>query len=272
MAFAETTTRFIGPVPIMDCNNTIPVNIYYENTSLERLLEESEQDFPVAGIAINSEREHSAETQAGSAHEIVRIVLDPELLGPLLGIAKAGFAGGVARETGGKLGEQITEDLYGWIKRFLKRLVEDFRSDFTHARYQKGILGPRLDITSSNDAELKCVFHIVYSGDHKRFSFDRLSACLDIFQLIIRPIIGALSETAKVRTVIIHGRLSFDSAATWVFKVETADHLYSFPEISLEGVIDSDTARKIVSNWTKRSNEIKKTSLRTRENPTLAVM
>jgi hypothetical protein len=121
--------------------------------------------------------------------------------------------------------------------------------------------GLRLDIVSSGDAVLKCLFHIFYSDEHKRFSFDRLSACLDIFQLIIRPIIGLLSENAKVGTVTIQGRLGFDSAATWVFKVETANHLYRFPEISLEGVNDADTARKVVSDWTKRSSEIKKTLL-----------
>lgn len=255
----------------MVCNNTIPVNIYYENISLERLLEESKRDFPFAGIAINLEREHSAEMQANSAHEFVRIVLDPELLASLLQIAKVGFTGGV-RATGGESGEQMTEDLYGWVRRFLKRLVEDLRRDLNHVRYQEGIRGLRLDIASSDDAELKCVFHIFYSDDHKRFSFDRLSACLDIFQLIIRPIIGTLSETAKVRAVTIRGRLGFDSAATWGFKIETADHLYSFPEISLEGVNDPATALKVVSDWTKRSSEMRKTPLEIRRNPILAVV
>src|SRR5688500_5468695 len=120
--------------------------------------------------------------------------------------------------------------------------------------------GLRLDIASSNDAELKCLFHIFYSDEHKRFSFDRLSGCLDIFQLIIRPIIGVLSENEKVRAVTIQGRLGFDSAATWAFKVEIADHLYRFPEISLEGVNDADTALRVVSDWTRRSSEIRKHS------------
>ena len=47
----------------------IPINVYYHNTLLERLLEKSRQDFPIAGIAIKLEQEHSAEMQAG-AHEM----------------------------------------------------------------------------------------------------------------------------------------------------------------------------------------------------------
>jgi hypothetical protein len=256
----------------MVCNSIIPVNIYYENTSLEHLLEKARRDFPIAGIAIKLEQEHSAEMQAGSAHEIVRIVLDLEQLASLLGIVEVGFAGGVA-EVERKPGEPITEDLYGWIRRFLKRLFEDFRKDFTHARYQVGIRGLRLDISSSNDAALKCVFHIVCSDDNKRFSLDRLSASLDIFQLIIRPIIRALSVTAKVRAVTVQGNLGSDSAANWVFRVETGHNLYSFPEISLDGVIDSETAKKTVRDWTRRSKEIKKTPLRrTWKNPALAII
>lgn len=249
----------------------IPINIYYHNTSLERLLEKSRQDFPIAGIPIELEQEHSVETQS-TTHEIVRIVLDPKLVDSLLGIVKVGFSGGVAWEAEGKPGEQATEDIYGWIRRFLKRLAEDFMKDFIHVRYRKGIQGIRLDIASSNDTALKCVFHIVYSDDNKRFSFDSLSACLNIFQLIIRPIIRALSVTAKVRAVIIQGRLGSDSAASWAFSVETSENLYSFPEISLEGVIDSEAARKTIRDWTKRSKEIKKTPVRTPKNPPLAVI
>lgn len=53
------------------------VNIYYANTSLEGVLQESRRDFPLPGIAIKLEQEHSVEMQADSTHEIVRIVLDP---------------------------------------------------------------------------------------------------------------------------------------------------------------------------------------------------
>ena len=238
-----------------------PANIYYDNTSLERLLEKSRQDFPIAGVAIKLERD-SSETQADSAHEVIRIVLDREQLASLLGIAKVGRANGIS-EVERKFGELITEDLYEWIRRFLKRLVEDFIRDPLHVRYREGIQGIRLDITSSNDAELKCGFHLVYSDNNKRFSYDRLAACLDIFPAIIRPIIRSLAETAKVKAVTIQGCLGFDNRASWLFSIETAENLYSFPEVSLENVIDPDTARKTVSDWTRRSNEIKKTPLRT---------
>jgi hypothetical protein len=239
----------------------IPINIYYANTSLERVLEESRQDFPLPGIAINLEREHSAEMQAASAHEIVRIVLDPGQVALLLGMEEVGFPGGVA-EVGGKSGELVTGDLYEWIRRLLKRLAEDFIKDFVHIRYRKGIQGIRLDITSSKDAELKCILRLIYSDDSKRFCFDILSACLDIFQIIIRPIIRSLAETAKVRAVIIQGRLGFDSAGSWAFSITTTENLYSFPEIPLKNVIDPETARKTVSDWTKRSNETKKTPMK----------
>jgi hypothetical protein len=135
-----------------------PANIYYDNTSLERLLEKSRQDFPIAGVAIKLEGD-SSETQADRAHEIIRIVLDPQQFASLLGIAKVRCASGIA-EVEGKPGELITEDLYEWIRRFLKRLVEDFIRDPIHVRYREGIQGIRLDITSSNDAELKCRFHL----------------------------------------------------------------------------------------------------------------
>jgi hypothetical protein len=177
-------------------------------------------------------------------------------------MAKVGCTSGMA-EVEGKPGELITEDLYEWIRRFLKSLAEDFMKDPTHVRYRKGIQGIRLDITSSNDAELRCRFHLVYSDNNKRFSYDRLSACLDIFPIIIRPIIRSLAETAKVRAVTIQGRLGFDSAASWLFSIETTENLYSFPGIPLENVMDPDTARKTVGDWTRRSNEIKKTALRT---------
>ncbi|ODT77114.1 MAG: hypothetical protein ABS69_08910 [Nitrosomonadales bacterium SCN 54-20] len=42
-----------------------------------------------------------------------------------------------------------------------------------------------------------------------------------------------------------------DNPASWLFSIETAENLYSFPEISLENVIDPDTARKTVSDWTR---------------------
>jgi hypothetical protein len=61
-----------------------PADIYYDNTSLERLLEKSRQDFPIAGVAIKLARD-SSETQAESAHEIIRIVLDPQQFASLLG-------------------------------------------------------------------------------------------------------------------------------------------------------------------------------------------
>ena len=38
-------------------------------------------------------------------------------------------------EVEGKPAELITEDLYEWIRRFLKRLVEDFIGDSIHVRY-----------------------------------------------------------------------------------------------------------------------------------------
>ncbi|PTQ79399.1 hypothetical protein C8R21_1288 [Nitrosospira multiformis] len=236
-------------------------NIYYDNTSLERLLEKSRQDFPIAGVAIKLERD-SSETRADSAHEVIRIVLDPQQLASLLGIAKVGCASGIA-EVERKPAELITEDLYEWIRRFLKRLAEDFIKDPLRVRYGKGIRGIHLAITSGNDTELKCGFHLVYSDNNKRFSYDRLSACLDIFPIIIRPIIRSLAETAKVRAVTIQGCPGFDNPASWLFSIETGENLYSFPEIFLENVIDSDTARKTVSDWTRRSNEIKKTPLRT---------
>lgn len=235
----------------------VPVNIYYANTSLEGVLEESRRDFPLPGIGIKLEREHSAEMQADSTHEIVRIVLDPEQLASLLGIGKVEYRSSVD-QVEGKPGELVTEDLFKWIRRLLKRLTEDFIKDFIHIRYRKGMQGIRLDITSSNDAELKCIFRLIYSDDNKRFSFDILSVCLDIFQIIIRPIIRSLSETAKVTAVIIQARLGFDNAASWTFSITTTENLYSFPEIPLKNVIDPDTARKTVSDWTKRSNEIKK--------------
>jgi hypothetical protein len=175
----------------------VTVNIYYANTSLEGVLEESTRDFPLPGIGIKLEREHSAEMQADSTHEIVRIVLDPGHLASLLGIGKVEY--GSVDQVGGKPGELT-----------------------------------------------------------KRFSFDILSVCLDIFQIIIRPIIRSLSEIAKVTAVIIQARLGFDSAASWTFSITTIENLYSFPEIPLKNVIDPDTARKTVSDWTKRSNEIKK--------------
>lgn len=248
----------------------VPANIYYDNTSLECLLEKSRQDFPIAGVAIKLERD-SSETQADSAHEVIRIVFDPEQLASLLGIAKVGCGSGIAEVEGkpgeliveGKPGELITEDSYEWTRRFLKRLAEDFIKDPLRVRYGKGICGIHLAITSSNDAELKCGFHLVYSDDNKRFSYDRLSACLDIFPIIIRPIIRSFAEAEKVRAVTIQGRLGFDNQASWLFSIETGENLYSFPEISLENVIDPDTARKTVSDWTRRSNEIKKTPLRT---------
>lgn len=78
----------------------------------------------------------------------------------------------------------------------------------------------------------------------------------------IRPIIRSFAETAKVKPVTIQTCLGFDNPASWLFSIETAENLYSFPEISLENVIDPDTARKTVSDWTRRSNEIKKTPLK----------
>jgi hypothetical protein len=236
-----------------------PVNIYYDNTSVEHLLEKFRQDFPIGGIPIKLERA-SAETQAASNHEVVRIVLDPEQLALLLGI-KVGYGSGAA-DVGRKPGQLITEDLYEWIRRFLKRFAEDFIKDFNHVRYGQSVRGIRLDITSSSAAELGCQFHIVYSDDNKRFHSDRLSVCLDVFQIILRPIIRSLSETAKVRAVIIQGRLGSDSATGWLFSIETAENLYRFPEIPLQNVTDPNTARKTVSDWTRRSNEIKKTPLR----------
>jgi hypothetical protein len=100
-------------------------------------LEEFRGDFPLAGTVVNLEREHPAETQADGPYEIVWIVFAPKLVDSLLGIANIGYSGSVAKAPGGKLGEQMTEALYGWIRRVLKRLVEDFRRDLNHVRYQE---------------------------------------------------------------------------------------------------------------------------------------
>lgn len=118
-----------------------PADIYYDNTSLERLLEKSRQDFPIAGVAIKLARD-SSETQAESAHEVIWSVLDPQQFASLLGIAKVGCASGID-EVEGKPAELITEDLYEWIRRFLKRLVEDFIGNPIHVRYGSRIQAGR---------------------------------------------------------------------------------------------------------------------------------
>ncbi len=228
----------------MDVNQVNGV-IEYEDLWFESEIAASAADFPAQEMRLEIRRSPAAEYQLGGLFETVIVTLDPVIVQSLLGIGGAFLAGATAKvgaKAGEKLLELLTEDIYEWTKRLLKRLGAHFSRDPSQKWRREPKKGVRVHIKSRDQRRILCIFHLIYSHDGMDFDPHKLEKGLRLFELMLRPVISAISVEEEISEVIIQGWLGpGEDDPRWGFMVETKKNSYDFPGISAEGKIEWQT-------------------------------
>lgn len=225
----------------MDDSQSLNV-IEYDDLWYESEIALAVHDFPAQRLKLEARRSPAAEYQFGGIFETVVVTLDPLIVQSLLGIGGAFLAGVAAKvgtATGEKIVELLTEDAYEWVKRLIKRLGEKFSRDPFQKGRREPKKGVRVHIRSSDENKISCIFHLIYSHDDGPFNPSNLNDGLHIFELMLRPVISAISTEEEIRGVIIQGWLGpGEDNPHWAFVVNTNNGDHYFPSFSAEGEIN----------------------------------
>jgi hypothetical protein len=232
---------------------SLPVVIHYEDLALKPLVLAAARDFPADRLEVRVNRKGPAELQLAGPYEIVNVVLDPTIVQAVFGLVGVGLAG-AAWKAGGKVVELITEDVYEWTKRLMKRLCEDFCATRADKRSRDDRRGVRIHIGSNNDARFGCIFYLIYNHDGRGFDPDRLESALRVFQSVVRPAISGVGKIETIRKVIVQGWLGpGEESPRWLFHVETKTRQYYFPIVSPDGVVDWSTGSEDAKEWLRQT-------------------